>query len=130
MTNQEIFDKVYRHLLTQNAKSMRFGLRNGKQCAYRGDDGLKCAIGCLIPDDKYDPIIEGAAPCFIAGFKDASINALAEILISVGIETRDFIFVRRLQYIHDSVSPERWRDALAAYADEKGLAIPNILITN
>lgn len=50
MTNQEIFDTVATHLLRQNARSMgprtdpRFGTLS-RGCAYRGDGGLRCAIG-------------------------------------------------------------------------------------
>ena len=53
MTQQQIFDKVATHLLTQGAKSMM-----GDTCRYRGSNGAKCAVGCLIKDDHYDPILE------------------------------------------------------------------------
>lgn len=56
MTLQEIFDKVAVHLLTQGKQSQ--GLYD-TACKYRGHDGLKCAVGCLIPDDKYRPDMEG-----------------------------------------------------------------------
>ena len=32
------------------------------QCAYRGYDGTKCAVGCLIPDDVYSPFMENKTP--------------------------------------------------------------------
>ncbi len=55
MTLQEIFDKVILHLRRQHVVSVCvFGA-----CAYRGDEGRQCAIGCLIPDDEYDPNMEG-----------------------------------------------------------------------
>lgn len=60
MTKQDIFDKVARHLLTQKVKSMKPRLTmDGEMCAYRGDSGTSCAVGCLIPDDLYDPKMEG-----------------------------------------------------------------------
>jgi hypothetical protein len=43
------------HCRKQGHQSM---LPNG--CAYRGDDGDKCAVGCLIPDHLYDARFEGA----------------------------------------------------------------------
>ena len=49
---QEVFDRVARHLLTQRRKSM-IERSAGPVCAFRGVDGTKCAIGCLIPD-QYD----------------------------------------------------------------------------
>lgn len=32
--------------------------KNQRMCAYRGDDGQKCALGVYIPDDKYVPAME------------------------------------------------------------------------
>lgn len=49
---QETFDTIYKHLLDQGGKSVD---RDTGICMYRGPNGTKCAIGCLIPDDKYDP---------------------------------------------------------------------------
>ncbi len=51
MTPQEIFDKVYTHLVNQKVRSLS---RNSNLCTYRGENGTKCAIGCLIPDELYD----------------------------------------------------------------------------
>lgn len=50
MNAQEIFDKVATHLIQQGEPAMD---SNG-DCVYRNDQGLKCAVGCLIPDDKYE----------------------------------------------------------------------------
>ena len=30
-------------------------------CRYRGPDGTACAVGCLIPDELYDPLIENVS---------------------------------------------------------------------
>jgi hypothetical protein len=65
-TNQEAFDAVVRHLASMNRQSVviesegldPFGEPLSGSCAYRHPDGRKCAIGALIPDDQYDPIIE------------------------------------------------------------------------
>ena len=55
MTAQEIYDTVARALLAQGRPSIcKYG-----RCLYRGPDGLKCAIGHLIPDENYDPKFEG-----------------------------------------------------------------------
>ncbi len=29
------------------------------KCMYRGDNGNACALGCFIPDDKYNKVMEG-----------------------------------------------------------------------
>lgn len=46
-TNQEIFDRVCAHLAQQGRKSK--SVMGG--CVYRADDGARCAVGCLLPDD-------------------------------------------------------------------------------
>ena len=53
MTNQEVFDKVLSFLRNQKYISTLSG-----QCRYRGRDGRMCAVGCLIPDNLYDPEME------------------------------------------------------------------------
>lgn len=54
MTPQEIFDTVANHLRKQGRPAMSEG-----NCVYRGPDGTKCAIGCLIPDELYEEDMEG-----------------------------------------------------------------------
>jgi len=54
-TLQEVFDIVSNHLLTQGKMSV--GIDGF--CAYRGENGMKCAAGVLIPDDQYKPAMEG-----------------------------------------------------------------------
>jgi hypothetical protein len=54
-TTQELFDYVTSFLLKQGEQSR--GL--GGECAYRGRDGLMCAVGCVIPDEFYSPSMEG-----------------------------------------------------------------------
>lgn len=56
MQPQEIFDKVVDHLFTQGEPAMK---PYTVACRYRGDNGQKCAVGCLIPDDLYDTDMEG-----------------------------------------------------------------------
>ncbi len=54
-TLQQIFDAVATHLLSQPGPAMA----PAGTCRYRTSDGRMCAVGCLIPDDRYDPGIEG-----------------------------------------------------------------------
>ena len=56
-TLQHVFDAVATHLLNQPGPAMS----STGACRYRASDGRMCAIGCLIPDDRYDPGIEGYA---------------------------------------------------------------------
>ena len=48
MTRQEIFDKVFTHLLTQKYQA----ITDDGQCEYLANNGLKCAVGCLIAEDQ------------------------------------------------------------------------------
>jgi hypothetical protein len=54
-TKQQVFDQVVKHLLKQGKRAYQ----EGKGCRYRTDDGLKCAVGCLLPDAAYTPDMEG-----------------------------------------------------------------------
>ena len=53
-TLQETFDHVVRHLAKQGGPALN---RDGA-CMYRGPNGTKCAIGCVIPEHLYTPDIE------------------------------------------------------------------------
>lgn len=72
MEAQEVFDKVVTHLRTQGCQA--FDPDNG--CVYRGPNGTKCAVGCLIPDKEYTPQMEGQnVSAFVIGkFFDVSDN--------------------------------------------------------
>lgn len=51
---QEVFNLVVEHLFTQG----RPAYDGNRGCMYRTHDGLRCAVGVLIPDDLYDPAFE------------------------------------------------------------------------
>ena len=88
MNSQEIFDKVAVHLLTQP----RSLTGNGGGCMYRGDNGTKCAVGCLIPDNEYDPSIEGLF------MNDRLIGKVPSFR---GMTEEQIYMLRELQRIHD-----------------------------
>lgn len=102
MNKQEIFDTVVNHLRKQGERSVEgdFGtcmyrlLKNGKM--------LKCAVGCLIDDDEYDPSMEKRT--ILSIFKPDSglrIPKLRKLAGHAG-------FLRRLQHIHDCVPVASW----------------------
>ena len=123
LTNQEIFDKVAVHLLTQNKQS-----RTGDVgCAYRGNDGLSCAIGCLIPDAEYTQDIEGwLLPARLKTLsldidpeeREKGSEKLADILRSVGVPDTAFELLSQLQNIHDAYQPASWKERLAKCAQD------------
>jgi hypothetical protein len=109
MTHQEIFNKVARHLLVQNKEAMDDKLT----CMYRNDDGLKCAIGCLIPDELYTPDIEGT------GINDGGGDEVWAILVQAGFnKEEDEELLSALQWLHDGQPPETWRERLRYMAAE------------
>jgi hypothetical protein len=61
MDKQRIFDVTVAFLAGQGRQSI-----SGPTCAYRGDNGARCAIGLWISDAKYTPNMEGSTltPCF------------------------------------------------------------------
>ena len=57
MTDQQVVDTVGAHLVKQGVRSVD---ARG-DCVYRDAYGNECAIGCLIPDELYDPEMENIA---------------------------------------------------------------------
>lgn len=55
VTLQELFDQAWRGLAAQGWQS---SWSDGR-CAYRGENGRRCAVGHLIHDDEYSPGMEG-----------------------------------------------------------------------
>jgi hypothetical protein len=105
MTAQEVFDTVTAHLLTQKECSKN---ANGN-CAYRGLNGLKCAAGCLIPDECYNPDMEGSNWGTLIGG-------------GFGVPEVHRNLIARLQTIHDNCPVETWYSNLKELANSKGLS--------
>ena len=59
ITIDEAYEKIKAYFSRKGAKLSRGG-HEGIGCFYRHpEDGRACAVGCLIPDELYDPEIEG-----------------------------------------------------------------------
>lgn len=118
LTRREVFDKVKTHLLAQNAKAERTKPEwNGEMaCAYRGVNGLSCAVGCLIADDKYDPAIEGIGIPYNVngGTTRERLAPLLRVLDGSGVPTDagTLEMLAMLQTTHDDFSPTAWRERL------------------
>ena len=118
MTQQEAFNKVSRHLLTQN-KRAEF---KGFGCVYRGDGGTKCAIGCLIPNKYYRDEMDNDGD----GIGD-SIN-VEELLykypnLPLRFRHLPTPFLEELQDIHDGVDVKKWKDELKKFGYRHKLSI-------
>lgn len=108
---QTVFHRVAQHLLAQGKRS-----ENNKGCLYRGPDGLKCAIGVLIPDELYKRGLENTP---------ADDPAVLEVLEEAGVLTlggpytnRLVNLLRQLQLVHDDTQPENWPARLETIAKE------------
>jgi hypothetical protein len=98
-TRIEMVETVTKHLLAQGARSTEAG-DNPNKCLYRSPLGLQCAIGCLIPDDKYKDRFEDPG------------NLNPDILEAANIDPADLPLAYRLQKIHDHMMVWEWPEAL------------------
>lgn len=107
MTNQEAYNKVKIHLLNQKKKALRPGFVNA--CQYKTADGLKCAIGALLPDSM-----------LTREFIDE--NTTIDKLLDTNDEVSEIFsgvepgLLRMLQEAHDHYDPDHWLTALGNVA--------------
>lgn len=112
-TKQETFDAVVTHLRQQNARAMD----KYEGCAYRGDNGTKCAAGCLIPDDKYSKELEGRS-MYSNVCGEEKITDAGRLIVELG---HDIDLVYELQLMHDGHDPENWENEFKLIAKKHGL---------
>lgn len=83
-TLQETFDEVVSKIIKQGKKST-----SSVGCLYRLDENTKCAVGQLIPDDKYS--------------RDFESMRLTEIHASCpALQEHSLTLLRELQVAHDN----------------------------
>jgi len=99
-TEQEVFDQVANHLLTQKRKSKDGGI----YCKYRDSKGNKCAAGCLISDKEYDETMENIS--------------WAQLVEDRYVPHYHGVLIRDLQIVHDKEYQSRWKSALKRVAKE------------
>ena len=117
MNHQDIFTKAYLSLASQGFKK---SVNTHDHCMYRAPNGLKCAIGHLIPDELYHPGLEERTPYgeFLTLFTVA-------LGIDVHLTDSDGYWLCRLQSCHDhSKNPEHLKRTLVDFAREYGLETP------
>ncbi len=113
LTNQTAFEIMVNHLLNQGEKS--YDNSTLATCVYRNPDGLKCAIGAILPDELYNSTME---------------NKLAHALIkdypAIGKlwENLSINLLAKMQYIHDSRNVDEWYNEFKAIADDFNLSMP------
>jgi len=118
-TRQEIFNQVAAHLMTQKAPALIAG-----ECRYRGLDGQKCAVGCLIEDKYYNKEFEGTVVSILRPNLPRQHGLLNAALLASGVDiirTSVVTLLSELQQLHDNVDAEYWSDELPVIADRLGL---------
>jgi len=91
-TRQQMFDFMLNHLRNQGMPSVDEDIGDSA-CMYRGDNGLMCAIGCMIPDQLHNPKLEGL-----------SVNEYLRCAgKSIDNETQDFLEVAQAK-LHDGIA--------------------------
>jgi hypothetical protein len=123
MSAQEIFDKVVEHLAKQG-KRARIAVSPGDfRCKYRTPDGLKCAVGVLIPDELYDPEMDSGIVDILYILKQGKFPQL-NLLI------RHMYLLAALQSIHDNEDnwayPWKMPEELEACGNNFGLDTSSI----
>ena len=122
-TAQEVFDYVIGHLVSQGKQSIQ--MEGGESCAYRGDNGAKCAVGVLIPDEVYNDVMEGDSV-------DGLIENFPRECMITGIKKHKDI-LNSLQNMHDSFSAWQNQDSFSRkaqhIADLYNLTVPEIAYT-
>ena len=95
---QTTLDYVVKSMLEQGKPSMR-----ASTCRYRSgthNEPLCCAVGFLIDEDRYDPIMEDKSPTIVGQMNPTSNPTWQEIFRT------DPDFLKELQDCHDSAAVE------------------------
>jgi hypothetical protein len=103
-TAQQVFDQAVTHLRTQGKRAVIHSNIGGSRCRYRTSSGLKCAAGCFIADDEYDPEMEG--------------RSFTSVLFP---DTINKNLICELQTVHDNFPPEDWEQQFERVAKQFNL---------
>lgn len=119
-SRQRTFNKVVKHLRKQGRQSldttMVLGM-DGCPCRYKitvDGEVLKCAVGCLIPDQVYDTWMEGLP--VLEGRMRTLVSHLGH----------DYQLLSELQVLHDTRDPHQWEVGFERIADAYGLVVPQL----
>lgn len=120
-SEQEVFDYVIGHLVSQGRQSIDKKAKGGwVPCAYRGENGAKCAVGALIPDEIYDDGMEGSPV-------DMLIEQFPRECVITGIIKHANLLID-LQKLHDDSrvwrDNGRFKDRVVIIAKNNNLNVP------
>lgn len=115
MTTQEAYEKMREWLGRPGAEKCYVDDMNGWNCLYLRDDGNRCAIGCLLPDDLAQKLAET--------------NESVSGLIAENAEVRELFkgvseaFLSDAQQLHDYNDEENWVMILDETAERYNLIV-------
>ena len=112
MNNQQAFNKMVRHLRKQNKRSAN---KDAGICRYRTYDGLRCAVGALIPNRLYDSHIEYQT----IEYAMKTHPTLGEYLAGVSLN-----LMQHMQAIHDDEPVGKWEQCFEEAAKKFSLTLP------
>jgi len=95
MNIQQLFEKSVTGVLNQGCQSFTDG-----SCSLRGDNGNMCAIGHLIDDPHYDPLMEGLT------IYDLEVKSAVESSIGRQLLEEDISLINMLMNYHDTSHPK------------------------
>lgn len=84
---------------------------------YRGEDGTKCAVGCLIPDEIYEEHFERKVVELLP----------SKIFYYIGIDSKSKQLLKSLQSVHDNFKPMEWKQLLRGVAKNYELIEPECI---
>jgi len=111
LTINETAKTIKEHMLTQRARS----IKRGKGCRYRGDYGMRCAVGCLIKDEFYDPALEGMAITHVPVLNALSFSGVDTYKPKIVEMLSDF------QKCHDTKPVCRWATEIERIFENYGI---------
>lgn len=100
MRPQEIFETVATHLFKQGEPA-----KAEAGCLYRGPNGTMCAVGVLIPDDMYDPMLDDTKGFDSTTIVDIIHDEKRSIFVPEYMKDNEYL-LSGLQSVHDS--DESW----------------------
>lgn len=97
MTRQELVIKIREFFQTAKRRSW------DNRCRYRAPNGDKCVVGSLIPDELYDPEMEGVSVFRIGSVDDPRADILKECLEKAGVvlDNATLDLLNDCQTLHD-----------------------------
>ena len=133
LSTQEAYNLACKHLITQGRKSVN----DEDKCVYR--DGIidgkvqMCAVGCLIPDELYEPSMDEEDIVVHTSEIDRVPSYLESDLLGKYHRLKEYFkyvdrnLLNSLQRLHDGQPEWCWKEKLKAIGAEYKLEIPSCL---